>query len=230
MKIAILLCGNIRSWEKTKESFDNFFKNIKYDLFISTYNKQFEYHPYYLERNPDFKDNFFNENTIKKMFHNIAKDIIITDYIENDKFIEQERTKMNPDMKDYFHGFSQFNNIKKGIEIMEKFEKENNFKYDIVIKTRFDLLYNNPLTFTINNNEILIDTNNTFPNDWLFIIERNKINDFVNFLINEYYELKYKTSTLKPPHGIFENSCRHNNLKIKPNNYINRLLSYLTNF
>lgn len=227
MKIAILLCGNIRSWDKTKESFDNFFKNIEYDLFVSTYTKQCEYHPYWLGLNPLFQDVTLEKQNINNLLLNKSKAIVITDSSDNDIFIENERLKMNPKMKDYFHGFSQFNNIKKAINIMEEYEISNNFKYDIVIKTRFDVLYNSVLN--IQNietivNEILIDSNNTYPNDWFFIIRRNNINDFVDFLINEYYLMKYENSNQKPPHGVFENGCKHNNLVFKTNNYITKII------
>jgi hypothetical protein len=219
MKVAILLCGNVRTWEKCKDSFDIFFKNIDYDIFVSTYDKQYDYHPYWTNQHPEFKDNMLDDIFIKNLFinNNKVKDIIITK--DNDKFIEQERIKMNIKMKDYYHGFSQFNNIKPVLVSMEKYEEKNNFKYNIVIKTRFDILYNNILNYKINNNEILIDSNNTFPNDWFFIIERKNINNFINFLINEYYDLKYESSTLKPPHGVFENSCNDNKLKIMKINF-----------
>lgn len=224
MKIALLLCGNIRTWEQTKESFDKFFKDVNYDLFVSTYDKLYEYHPYWANQHPELKEIVLDEEYIKNLFINKSKNIIITKSFENDLFIEQERKKMNIQMKDYFHGFSQYNNIKKGLELVEKYENEGNFKYDFIIKTRFDLLYNDTLKFNLNNDTIFIDSKNVFPNDWFFIIERKNVNKFIDFMINEYYQYNYISSKEKPPHGVFENSCKHNNLKISTNNYVLKVL------
>jgi hypothetical protein len=221
MKIAVLLCGNIRTWEKTKDSFDAFFKNIEYDLFISTYNQKYNYSPYWLNLYPNFKNNdiILSDEQIINMFYNKTQNIIITSYNENKLFLNNEIKKMHPKMieiTNFETFFSQYNNIRKGIQLIDEYERKNGFKYDIIIKTRFDLLYNGTLNqVNINYNDILINTNNIYPNDWFFIVKRNMIDDFINFIICEYYFLIHDTSKDNIPHGLFENSCKYNNLIIK---------------
>jgi hypothetical protein len=44
MKTAIILVGNVRTWEECKENFITTFGG-DVDIFVSTYNKQYAYHP-----------------------------------------------------------------------------------------------------------------------------------------------------------------------------------------
>lgn len=60
-KIAILLCGHIRTWEKCKNSFKNYFKDIDYDLYIHTYNNITNYHPHFRGYSNPTKENIRNK-------------------------------------------------------------------------------------------------------------------------------------------------------------------------
>ena len=55
-KIAILFVGNIRTWNNCKESFHSIFDKYEPDIFISTNNKLYDYHPVIQGRIRDSND------------------------------------------------------------------------------------------------------------------------------------------------------------------------------
>jgi hypothetical protein len=133
MKIAILLCGHIRTWEKCKNSFLNTFpKDV--DVFMHTYSSQYHYHPYI--QNQIQLDNEINNK--------ILIDIKELVNLPNLKRIVIEKEIDEIDMKEYpinFDIYSQLRKVDLCNELRKEWENEHGFKYDVVIKTRFDIYY-----------------------------------------------------------------------------------------
>ncbi len=69
-KIAILLCGNIRTWELCKQNFIESFGHLENaDLFVCASNIQYDYHPVIAGRLNDFNDCLYmGIDDIKPMF------------------------------------------------------------------------------------------------------------------------------------------------------------------
>lgn len=142
MKIAILLCGHVRSWTKCKEYFKNTF-DIDVDIFAHTYNTVLGYHDF-IKGKYNIANNMatVSSDEIKNIIGIECKDICIEDQNELEARIAEDVSSYPINLDIY----SQFRKFKLCDEMRVKYEKEHEFKYDIVIKTRFDLEYSIPLS------------------------------------------------------------------------------------
>lgn len=127
MKIAILLCGHIRTWKSKNcdKSFKDTFKNIDIDVFLHTYCDKYD------------------NNEIIEMFN----DINIIDYsIENLNDLINELKDSNIS-NEHINMFLQQRKINLCKNMIINHISKTNCKYDLVIKTRPDIIYNKSLDF-----------------------------------------------------------------------------------
>ena len=111
-KIAILLIGLERSWDKYRSQWLNILRLLNADLFVCTAkNNYMEIYYYYMKYNQDKQNNF----------EPYVKGFKIVDEIEGGRV------------------HNQYWKYKKCYEIMEKYEFEHNIKYDVVMKIRGDV-------------------------------------------------------------------------------------------
>ena len=117
MKIAICVVGLLRNFEY--ESFIDFIKQLpsEPDIFISTWNIKYTHIPI-----KDDKNGFVDLTTFKDL--NI-KSIDIRQWIPNNQTNE-------------FYGKT---GTIKALDLKSEYEIKNNFKYDLVYKTRWDISY-----------------------------------------------------------------------------------------
>ena len=188
MKTAILLTGNLRNWENCKDSFNRFFNEIEYDLFVAVYDKQYSLHPYNLIQTP-VTERSVNYNTIKELFPN-AKEILIVNQKEQMETLQI--VKFDPEIKWPFPGgydiFSQFTLFQKGLDLIPK-------EYDIIIKTRPDCLYHSkPLNVnvlqTVNSLNLIGLTNGGTPEicDHIFVGKEDIIRRIPEQVFNCFYK------------------------------------------
>jgi len=112
MRKAISFSGQSRF---VLEGFESLRKNLRnfedYDIFIHTW------------KGPLNKDCYLYE----------PKSIII----------EEQKPVVPPDVKEYsqaaFVHFSMFYTMKESLKLLSEYEQANNFKYDLVVRTRFDI-------------------------------------------------------------------------------------------
>jgi hypothetical protein len=128
MKIAICLSGMVRNFENTYPSFKKFIiDEHNPDIFFSGY--------------PNSKGFEYCESKIIELYS--PKKIIIQEYTDDlRKMIcnNEEKYKARPETK-VNNFLSQMYNIKKCDLLRQEYEKENNFKYDVVIRSRIDVFY-----------------------------------------------------------------------------------------
>ena len=130
MKVAIMLIGHIRSWNKgCKESFIQKFNKYNPDVYVITY---------------DVINENFKEKLKKEEIEDIFKDINVVKleikdqdevYIETKKY---ENFCNHEDKNIFRRMLCQSVNLKNCFTMIEESGKE----YDFIIKTRFDLIYN----------------------------------------------------------------------------------------
>ena len=133
MKIAILLCGHVRTWLECKESFLNTIPKDA-DIFIHTYSSQYHYHSYIQNIN-QLSDETNNKNLLN------FKEIL---NLPNLKKIVIEKEMDEIDLEEYpikFDVYSQLRKVDLCNQLRKDWEKEHGFKYDAIIKTRFDIFY-----------------------------------------------------------------------------------------
>lgn len=205
MKIAVLITGNIRTWDQSN-LLD--FIDLEVDYFISTTNKKYNYHPFISNKMGynDINNELITNDEIKESFKELNyKSLLINDddTINDINFVEN--------MRNIDSCYHQFNRIKKSLSYLEKYEKENNFKYDIIVKTRTDLKYFNKLSnFIDTNNNIYTSTGNGDPNDTILITKRDNIFKIIDFMLNEFLYQRDKFSHINPPHGLLLSAINNN--------------------
>lgn len=223
-RTALLLTGNLRTWESCKESFNKTFDNV--DIFICVSNIQYDYPPYIQENFTGADEYNLLRTDIENAFVNLnLKKLIIQDKQEEVSFIQKEVAKFKMDVSgiNVFATFANIFKIKKGLSLIEEYENENGFKYDSVIKTRFDAIYN-PISLVPSNETILLDSGNCFPNDHFLMTNRNSMFKLIHFMHDEFYAPKYENSHIQPPHGLLLNGLREINLNIEKYPIINCIL------
>jgi hypothetical protein len=130
MRVCLLLSGIVRNFEDTYPSIQHHlidrFNDI--DVFI-----------YGVENDMGQKD---NEYKLKKLYN--PKKIVINlssfyDGIDGNMLTIKSNTKIvDNSLRALF-------NVKMANELKKEYEKENNFKYDVVIRSRFDLFWVRPI-------------------------------------------------------------------------------------
>lgn len=134
MKIALCLSGQPRFFaEGYKFFYDNLLKNYDVDIFYHTwFNKEDTGKPYTGEAQQYGIGNIeANTDNLLVELYKPKKCIIETPYSPNsmNRDIKNEREKIM---------LSMFYSIKQANELKKQYEQENNFKYDCVIRGRFD--------------------------------------------------------------------------------------------
>ncbi len=214
MKIALILSGNIRTWDRCKHTYFNTFSKLNPDVFISTYDRRYEYHPYVqsiLKKNSD--ESILSENDIKDFLQDMEiKSIEIEKSSEIDSMVDEEMKLFNPNMREINSCYKQFRKAKNCIDNIIKYENENNFIYDYIIKVRFDTLFNDVNVLPSNDTTVVINNNGVLPNDWAIASKRDNFINVITFMMEEFYQMRYPNSADSPPHQLFQNAIDHNNL------------------
>jgi hypothetical protein len=144
MKIGIIISGHCRSFEQTYQSFNNCFQNYNH-VFISTYNE-------ITHQDKVWWNNSFEKD---KSLITINSEILDRYYRPRKiKIIKQENYKSDIELYNTIGGYNaihnMWNSILNSYKLLQQYERENNIKFDIIIRTRFDLEYLN----TINKQEL----------------------------------------------------------------------------
>jgi hypothetical protein len=164
MKTAVLLCGHLRSWDVCKNEFVNRFPDS--DVFVHTYNNVMEYHPFIANQinatNNSVK--LTTDDIIKKIGLN-TKCVVVED---QDDIKIPDDILINNDIYSQYRKFKLCDQLRKDHEIL------NGFKYDLIIKTRFDIEYSVNLCSIINHitrdDKIYISSGpSEYPCDQVFI-------------------------------------------------------------
>ncbi|MCZ2224453.1 MAG: methyltransferase domain-containing protein [Chitinophagales bacterium] len=150
LKVAICISGHLRTFDKT---YNSFLSNViipsqekvaRLNTFISTWETIGTHGS---KGNSD--DHLSNIKTIDKKYE-IEKilnpvDLHIDQYYEYEEFLQKFRKDINNHHVDtYVAMFYNMYNLKK---MIEKYENENNIKYDLIIRTRSDLLFRSKVNF-----------------------------------------------------------------------------------
>jgi hypothetical protein len=234
MNIAILFSGNIRSFEKCKETFIKEFQHLNADCFVTTYDTQYNFRDY-LGFNKQ-NEVFLSEEDIKRIVSDLnPKHIIIDNLSQMVDFFYKEKEKfdsriINNGTNDKIapNHFLQFYKIKKALEIITDYELLLNKKYDILIRTRMDLLVKNIQSLDLFNIDLskniilgyedISRINYNSPQgvgwqDMFFISTLDNIKNVVDNLLSEFYTMTIEKSAWGYPHGIFESGILKSNLK-----------------
>lgn len=156
MKIAICISGFLRTWTDTKRSFlEQFTHGIDYDLFVHTY------HQNLYESTAGRQDEKLSYRQILELFTDchlvslivedrekiidkVTEEAMKYKYVNNFGLLQQESSdKKSISIPIGVRTFDHLRKLHLCNESRKEYEKKYNVKYDLVIKTRFDLVYFN---------------------------------------------------------------------------------------
>lgn len=198
MKLAILLTGNIRTWDQTKKSFLDNFSHLRPDVYVCTYEQRYGYHPHIKGVINDHEDYIMSHEEISNHFNSVAKVIRLCTPID-----DTIRAQVHHDFRDSDNTVGQVLRLNECIDLMLE---HSNTTYDVVIKSRCDLLYE-PVDFNIDlNSNVLIDSGNVFPNDCFYATTQANMINIARFMANEIVAPQYNDSHLQAPHQLLHNA------------------------
>lgn len=172
MKIAVLLPGHLRAWSFCR---NNFFETIldhnhSIDVFVETYNEVFRSDSYSKQERDMRKKE--SEEDIRRMFD----DINVVSFSIEPEFVE------NPNL-------AQGRKILKVYDSFKEYEEKNG-KYDLAIRSRFDIMLRQKLEYekifdrcNQDRNLIIIGknkTNNLYPNDMFAVTNSDTFHIYCN--------------------------------------------------
>jgi hypothetical protein len=170
------------------------------DVFIAYYNTKYGYHPYIKGMLGFDTDEYIAT-------HNFNIDISNVVDVTHGLSDVVDTTNFDKNMKEIYHGYSQYNIFSICLDMMEKYEKVNNVTYDVIIKSRMDVMIS-PSTLVscvenIDRNYVYLNNKETtFPADHIFIACRNDIINLPNFVKQMYIKPDSYKCWEQPPHGV----------------------------
>lgn len=222
MKTAILLAGNIRTWELCKSNFQETFKDLDYDVFLSTYDVMYSYHPVNVSRF-GVEEATIDDYYIFEQFRDVnLKGYNINQLSECSSLpfnIHEKFKSLHPNT--YWHVVQIYNCL----EYMRNYEKTTKVHYDNIIKTRCDLQYR-PTDFSYINGQLLIDSCNVYPNDCILMAERNVFIDIIGYMLDEFFTPIDPDSHLNPPHGLLLSAINYLNIEVDKRHIMDHVIRY----
>ena len=143
MFIAIFISGRIKNYQNFFKLINRLTKQHTVKIFASV--------------NSFSLDNPGDEGNFKKLFQNIIGDTYF-DFFKIPKEIVQISSKYGKIEKLFpiYNQISCFWNDNNNFKMIEKYQKENNVKFDIICKMRTEMLFSVPPNFIKDNNELKI--------------------------------------------------------------------------
>ena len=178
MRIAILLPGHVRFWKHCKDNFLEklYDTNHHIDIFIDTYYQI--YRSDAVHNNESELASEETEENIRLLFNDLN---VISFKIENQTY----------DFEPNYHQLRKLNRI---IDTCLEYQEANNFKYDLVVRSRFDIIIDEKINYDeikteIKTNEVIIPE---------FGPPVSGLNDML--AVTNYYNLKKYAS--RPDGGV----------------------------
>lgn len=209
MNTAIIYNGNVRTFNQTIQNNLDVFKHLNPDYFASTYFTKYGYHPAVKQSIGFHTDEVLSPQNLADLYNPLNLNGILVDTIEDmNTFYEKESSRINQSMN-HVSSFLQYVKLQRGLELLKK-------NYDVVIKTRCDLLLNDISGINFDNleNELIVDKGNLFPNDCILITTHKNMTNIINFIVSEFYEVTDFLSTQYPPHGVLHAACNRLGINI----------------
>lgn len=211
-RCAVVLLGNVRTWAQCKDTFMRVFGDS--DVFISTYDRQYEYHPYVKGLLDYHGDATLSVKHLANLFAELnVKGIQIEEGAAVEQIIIEESAKFHSSMRNMDTCYAQARKLKNGLELVADYERSQGTTYETVAKTRFDLVYSS-FEPTVGAREVLVDAGNTFPNDWFYMTNRAAMFGMSAFMYDEFYSPRCADSNRDPPHRLLLNAIKSQELTV----------------
>jgi hypothetical protein len=183
MKIALCLSGQTRNWITTYESIKKqIIEKYNVDVFIHTWDVKGQMVPHHFVNNYD--DNFDKIDYKFIDFYKPKK--IQIDSPEYNTF--KQKTYGGR----FYNTLMMWYSIHKSNQLRKEYEIENNIKYDLIIRCRFDLFFENFVINEINTNIIYLPPNENIDNPFEPEMKQTLLDVGPKYMPND--QLAYGTS------------------------------------
>jgi hypothetical protein len=140
MKIAIQISGHLRSFRQTCKTFSKAFGRYSPDVFCHTWDTMGHGDAVWWTPTGDSNRDPVNENV-----QNELTEILKPKKLKVESQLQYVAPEPHLGVKGYSAVRNQYNGIKAANEMRIEYEKETGCLYDVVIRTRYDILYTNAL-------------------------------------------------------------------------------------
>jgi len=137
MKIAVIMSGIIKRYEHLDDLYKIFGNNTKHDFKIFGTCFDFLGNPKKCRDNHNFgADEMVDREIVSKYYTDV-------EYITGKSFVPYDKEGFSNRI------ISQWTNVKSGLLLAEKYEKNNNFKFDMIVRARPDISIDEKLVYDI---------------------------------------------------------------------------------
>lgn len=210
------MVGNIRTWELCRENFVDVLGRLGPEVFITTYNRQYAYHPYVQQSLNFHQDVDLDAPSIRSMFSELDVQQIMINDIDSyvNTWVKPLISSRFPE--DAFLTLAQYFKLHDGMKMILEQERLNGYQYDCIMKTRFDVTYNE-FDPTRLKEEVYVDGSDAcvFPCDWTFIASRKNALAIDQFIYQEMLDMKHESSLVDLPHKLFLNGIKASGAELR---------------
>jgi len=222
MPRALLITGNIRTFENCLESFEALCQRLNPDVFLCLSNRELELHPYIRETHGYSRDRTLSLETIQLKLNSLSniKRLIVVDREEEDSILERDYLGRFDTNKAWTGTdiFKQFYKIGLGLDAIQAYEKEQGIVYDYVFKTRFDaMIHADSVPLMVGPNELLVTTE-SLPdsiNDHLFICNGAHLLKTISEEVLDLF-MKNIPQVQKSIHTMLAHICKDRAISVRP--------------
>lgn len=201
MKTAVILTGNIRTWEQSIDAIVAAFVDYDCDFFVSTYDLQYGYHPCVRQSINFFDDRLLTDEEVQRMFSSISPKGLRIDRHADYGAAASSAISSSFSTEQHCSLF-QFFKLRDAMQMVESYEILHGFRYDAVAKTRCDLCLSSIPKFDIKSS-ILIDSGNVYPNDCFFMTNRDAAERIIYSCVHNAISPIDSRAMMVVPHGLF---------------------------
>lgn len=212
MKTAIIISGHIRTWMECKSNFVESFGHLEPDIFVSTYDVQYNYHPAQRDWMGGAEDIILDQTDIVKMFDGLPLKALDYEKLQ-DVISEYDATvsQLHPNFRNHPSTILQYRKLERAIDLI----KNCQMSYDVIIKIRSDIRHKK-FMHDVTEGTVVVSTKNVYPNDVILAAKYNDFMRFVNFISLEVRNPIYNDSHLRPPHNLIKRAADRCGLAITP--------------
>lgn len=218
MKVAVLFTGNIRTLLECQSNIKQNLDLLNPDYFVSTYNIQYQYHPCLQQSFNFFGERYLTNQEISDSFKEFDPKSILIDSVEDaNSIFNIEYQKFHQSMKSCSSShFLQYWKVKRGLDLIKEFQSVSGNKYDVVVRTRCDLMLKNfdRLDLTDISSKLIVGVGNEDEdffrvlNDQLFISSFDNMYSMVDYMLSEFYNYSNTRSSFEFPTGLCESAIK----------------------
>jgi hypothetical protein len=210
MNIAVLLTGHYRTFDQCNNVLLSEFNKFNPDYFINTYYTRYNYHPCVANAigcsiEEEIIDNFFNVVDYKA---SLFDSLNYANAIYSEKFIDFHPAMVSNSKSHFLHIWKTIS----GLKLIDRYEKQHQKKYDMVIICRMDVVPKSfsQLDFSDYNNSVYLTKSHIKEAcDHILISSKENLFNIFEFMYNEFFLYTNKSSNTVMPHTLFDNGINY---------------------